>query len=167
MSEDRLYLEIAIWSQVASSILFLGALAFIGFKWLLPVLLAAQARSNQQIAQAERHRDEVKGALGALQEEIEIARRDAELIGHRAELHAQREREAMLTEAKEAGERALRDAGKELQRSRVDARARLRDELLDRALQMARQDAVRRVNVALDARLIERFVGSLEKSAGG
>ena len=37
------------------------------FRWLLPVFMAAQERSNKQIAEAERHRDEVKAALETLQ----------------------------------------------------------------------------------------------------
>ena len=80
MSEERLYLDVAIWSQVVSAILFIGALVFIWNKWIVPVVLAAQVRSNAQIAESERHRDEAKGALGALREEIDSARRDAELI---------------------------------------------------------------------------------------
>jgi F0F1-type ATP synthase membrane subunit b/b' len=167
MSEERLYLEISIWSQVASSILFFGALVFIWNKWIMPVVLAAQAHSNAQIAQSERHRAEAKEALVALHEEIDTARRDAQLIGQRAEVHAQREREAMLKEATEAGERGLRDAGGELERALAAARLRLRDELLERALQIARHDAVQRVGPALDSRLVERFVTSLGESAGG
>ena len=167
MSEERLYLEVAVWSQVVSAILFIGALVFIWNKWIVPVVMAAQVRSNAQIAESERHRDEAKGALGALREEIDSARRDAELIGQRAELHAQRERQTTLKDATEAGERALRDAGGELERARAAARLRLRDELLERALQIARHEAVRRVGPALDSRLVERFVGSLEEIAGG
>jgi F0F1-type ATP synthase membrane subunit b/b' len=167
MSESKLYLEIAVWSQVASSILFIAVLLFVWFRWLMPVLLAAQARSNRQIAQAEHHRDEVKGALGALREEIESARRDAELIAQRAELHAARERESIVAETKDAGERTLRDAAAELDRARAAARERLRDELVHRALEIARGDAVTRVGDRLDARLIERYAVSLEKDSRG
>jgi F0F1-type ATP synthase membrane subunit b/b' len=165
MNEERLYLEISIWSQVVSSILFLGALVLVWNRWILPVVMAAQARSNAKIAESERHRDEARGALDALREEIDSARRDAELIEQRAELHAQRERETILKEATEAGERGLRDAGGELERARAAARLRLRDELLERALQIARRDAARRVDPALDLRLVERFLGSLEETA--
>lgn len=167
MSDERLYFEIALWSQVASSILFIAALVFIWNKWIKPVVLGAQAHSNAQIAQSERHRDEAKEALVTLREEIDTARRDAELIGQRAEVHAQREREAMLKDATDTGERALRDAGGELERARAAARLRLRDELLERALEIARHDAVQRVGPAVDSRLVERFVGSLEETAGG
>ena len=64
MNDAQFYIKIAIWSQVVSSIIFLGVLAYMWFRWILPVVMAAQERSNRQIAEAERHRDEVKGALG-------------------------------------------------------------------------------------------------------
>lgn len=166
MNDSSLYAEIAIWSQAASSVLFVGALIFVWYRWLLPVLLAAQARSNRQIAEAERHRDEVKGALDALRDEIASARRDAELIVSRAELHAERERESTIDETKEAGERSLRDAQGELERARAAARQRLRDELVVRALEIARGEAAARVDAPLDARLIAGFVGSMEGGGG-
>lgn len=167
MSDAHIYIKIALWSQVVSSVVFLGVLAYIWFRWIQPVVMAAQERSNRQIAQAERHRDEVKNALGALRTEIESANRDAKLIVQRAELHAAREREATLKETTEAGERAVRDAQGELERARAAARLRLRDDLVTRALEVARGDAARRVDAALDTRLIERFAGSLQEGAHG
>ncbi len=160
-ADARLYLEIAVWSQIVSSIVFMGVLVYIWFKWLLPVFLAAQERSNRQIAEAERHRDEVKGAVEALRQEIESAHRDAELIVARAGEHAEHERQATIAEASDAGERTLDDARKELDRARVAARRHLRSELLDQALRLARRDAAQRVTAALDSRLVEQFIGSL------
>jgi len=167
VSQEQLYLEISIWSQAVSSILFIAALVFIWYRWLWPVLLAAQAQSNRQIAEAERHRDEVKGALESLRGEIESARHDSTLIAQRAELHAQRDRESLLSETTEAGERALSDAAGELERSREEARRRLRDELVSQALTIARGAAAARVGPSLDTGLIQRFVDSLQASAGG
>jgi F0F1-type ATP synthase membrane subunit b/b' len=129
--------------------------------------MAAQERSNQQIADAERHRDEAKAALQTLREDIEGARHDAKLIEQRVSERADHEREALLQETTEAGERALAEAGRELERARAAARQRLRDELLESALRLARQEAAQRVDAALDARLVDRFAGSLEGIAGG
>jgi F0F1-type ATP synthase membrane subunit b/b' len=137
------------------------------FRWVLPVLMAAQERSNAQIAEAERHRDEVKAALETLRGEIETARHDAALIEQRADARAEHERQALLQEAKEAGERALADAGRELGRARAAARQTYRDDLVERALLLARQDAAARVDAAVDARLVDRFAGSLESVAHG
>lgn len=167
MNGAQLYLHIAVWSQVVSSIVFIAVLVFMWFRWLLPVFLAAQERSNRQIAEAERHRDEVKAALETLRSEIATAQHDARLIVARAGDHGEHERQALVAEATDAGERALRDAGRELDRARATARQRLRDELLDRALRLARDDAKQRLDAAGNARLIDSFVGSLHEVAHG
>ena len=167
MSDAQLYLQIAVWSQIVSSIVFIGVLAYMWSRWLMPVVFAAQERSNRQIAQAERHRDEVKAALESLRQEIETARHDAQLIEQRVNTRAAHERELLVKEATEAGERAVADAGRELERARTAGRHRLRDEILDRALQLARKEAARRVGPAADSRFIESFAGSLEHASHG
>jgi F0F1-type ATP synthase membrane subunit b/b' len=167
MSDAQLYLHIALWSQIVSSIVFIGLLVYMWNRWVMPVVLAAQDRSNRQIAEAERHRDEVKGALAALRQEIETAQHDAQLIEGRASRRAEHERELLLKEATEAGERAVADAGRELERARAAARNRLRDEILERALQAARADASRRVGPALDARFVDRLTAELEQVGRG
>ncbi len=164
---DALYIEISVWSQVVSSVVFIGVLVYAWQRWLMPVFLAAQERSNQQIAQAERHRSEAKAALDLLREEIHTAGHDADLIARRANAQADHERQAAIAEANEAGERALDDARKELQRARAAAALNLRAELVAQALQVAREDATRRVGAAVDAHVIERFIGSLEAAAHG
>ncbi|MBV9232640.1 MAG: ATP synthase F0 subunit B [Candidatus Eremiobacteraeota bacterium] len=167
MTATQVYLQIAVWSQVVSSIVFIGALVFMWFKWMLPVFMAAQARSNRAIAEAERHRDEVKAALETLHSEIETARQDAGLIVGRAKDRAQHERQALHDEAVEAGERALANAGRELERARTAARRQLREELFERALSLARGDAARRAGTALDTRLIARVADSLGRELRG
>ncbi|MBV9027029.1 MAG: hypothetical protein JO311_00305 [Candidatus Eremiobacteraeota bacterium] len=167
MSDAQTYLQIALWSQVISSIIFIAVIVFMWFRWIMPVVMAAQERSNRQIADAERHRDEVKAALDALHAEIETARHDALLIEQRASRRAEHERDLLLNEAQAAGKRALADAGRELDRALAAARRRLRDELFEKALSLARGDAAQRAGPALDTRLISEVAGSLEQSARG
>lgn len=167
MSQSELYLKIAVWSQVVSSVIFIAVLIYIWQRYVLPVLLAAQERSNRQIADAERHRDEAKEALEALGAEIESARRDSVLIARRAAERAEHERQQVLKEATDAGERALADAGRELDRARAAARAKVRDELVALALQIAREDAAKRMGADLDAKFVEGFAGSLEGGSRG
>lgn len=167
MSEAILYTRIAAWSQIASSIVFIAALIYMWFRWFMPVVFSAQERSNQQIAEAERHRDEVKGALEALHAEIDTAHHDAELIKARAQARAEHERQLLLKETADAGERALADAGRELERARTTAQHRLRDEMVARALKLARETAVTRVGPEVDARLVDRFAGSLGQAVHG
>ncbi len=167
MNDLQLYIKIALWSQIVASVIFIAVLVWMWFRWIVPVVMAAQERSNRQIAEAEAHRDEVKAALEALRAEIETARHDAALIERRAGARAEHEHQALLQEATESGERSLSDAGRELQRARTAARQRLRDELIERALQTAREEASRRVGPELDSRFIAGFAGSLEGAPRG
>ncbi len=160
------YLTIAIWSQVISAAVFIAALVYMWRRFIQPVVLAAQQRSNQQIAEAERHRDDAKAALTALQEQIEGAKRDAELIRARAERQAAYERNGIIAEATDSGERLVRNARGELDRARAAARERLRGELLARALESANAGAARLIDTSVNERLVHGFLSSLERSNG-
>ena len=162
MSDAAVYLQIAVWSQIVSSIVFVAVLVFMWYRWVLPVVMGAQERSNRQIAEAERHRDEVKGALDALNAEIDTARHDAELIERRAKARAEHERQLLLNESTEAGERLLGDAGRELERARAAARHELRDELLERALRLARDRAAAQAGPEIDRRFVDALTDSLD-----
>jgi F-type H+-transporting ATPase subunit b len=156
------YEEIAKWSDIVSAILFLAVLVYLWFKYIQPAVLAAQVKSNELINLAERHRDEAKAAIEALNHELEGAQRDAGLIRERAAGQAQREAEALVADAKASGERALHNAQGELGRARAAARQQLRDELAEQALDLARSQAQQRVDGALNLKLVQAFVTSLE-----
>lgn len=157
------YEEIARWSQIISALFFYAVIVWMWFKFAAPALKAAQADKNKQIAEAERHRDEAKSALEALRHEIDAAKNDATLIRARADDQARGEASAIVEEAREAGERALRNAQGELDRARAAARAELRAEFVDKALALARSEAGRRVDDSINARLVDGFAASLER----
>lgn len=162
MSDAQLYVKIALYSQIVSAIVFIAVLIYMWLRWILPVVMSAQERSNKQIAEAERHRDEARDALTTLRGEIDGARRDAGLIVERAEVHARHEREATLAQATTAGQRQIREAEGELDRARGVARQRLRDAMIAGALQLARTEAPERLGAAGERRLVDAVVGSLE-----
>jgi|HubBroStandDraft_4_1064222.scaffolds.fasta_scaffold00002_156 F-type H+-transporting ATPase subunit b len=163
MSDARFYVQVASWSQVAASILFIVVLVWLWVRFIQPAILAAQERANKQIAEAERHRDEANAMIDLLQSQVDGAVRDAEAIKERAKSQAEREYEAAIAEAKEAGERALASARGELPRALVAAREQLRVELLEKSLTRARSDAKRRVDAGTNARLVDQFLASLER----
>jgi F0F1-type ATP synthase membrane subunit b/b' len=156
------YTLIAEYSQIASSILFVAVLIWIWMKFIQPAIVVAQENQNAKLAQAERYRDEAKAVLDSLQGELSAAQRDAEAIKQRVAAQAEIEREALIREAREAGERAVRSAQGELDRSRAAARERLRDDLLERALGIARVEAAERVDSAVNHELVTSFVAGLE-----
>jgi ATP synthase F0 subunit b len=163
---NDVYAQIAVWSQVVASILFVSIMLWLWFKYLQPAILAAQDRNNKQIAEAERHRDEAKAALEVLRGEIGTAGHDATLIVERADEQAQREHDATIEQARDAGERSIRNAQLEFDRAMVSARDRLRDELASKALDRARELARAKVDAAENAVLVDRFVTNLEGTRG-
>ncbi len=156
------YTLIAEYSQIASSILFVVVLVWIWMKFIQPAIVVAQQNQNAKLAEAERHRDEAKAVLDSLQGELGSAQRDAQAIKERAAIQADVEHEAVIREAREAGERAVRNAQGELDRSRAAARERLRNELLERALGIARVEAAERVDANVNHDLVMSFVAGLE-----
>jgi F0F1-type ATP synthase membrane subunit b/b' len=160
-----LYVKAALWSQVMASGAFVAVLVWLWVKYLQPAILAAQERQNKQIALTERHRDEAKATLDLLRNEIDGAAHDARLIAERAKTQSVRETQAILAEAREAGERAVAGARGEYDRALSAARARLRQELLAKALDRARQRAADRVDATVDAKLVGAFVTSLKAPA--
>lgn len=157
------YERIAEYSQIASAVLFVLSLVWIWRRFIQPAVLQAQDSANAKIAQAEVRRDEAKAVLDSLQGEIGSAQRDAAAILERAHAQARRESEALIDEARRAGERTVRIAQGELERDRAIARKKLRQDLIDRALENARALAVKRVDAAVDARLVDTFLSSLER----
>ncbi|HEV3152477.1 MAG TPA: hypothetical protein VGZ02_01590 [Candidatus Baltobacteraceae bacterium] len=156
------YTLIALYSQVASSILFLGVMIWIWIRFIQPAVLTAQNNQNAQLAEAERRRDDAKRLLDGLQGEIENAKRDALAIKERVTAQGAAERDAILRDAREGGERTVRNAQGELDRSRAAAREQLRDELLDRALEAAHAKAAQRVDESMNSRLVTEFADTLE-----
>lgn len=159
------YEQIAVWSNVACALLFYVVIVWMWIKFAQPAVLAAQANTNKLLAESERHRDEAKASLDVLRSEIKGADRDAAAIRARSVEFASRERDAVLSEAREAGERTLRNAAGELDRARAAAREDLRTELLEKALNLAKSDATARVDAGLNAKLVADFVNSIAKGS--
>lgn len=156
------YEAIAVWSQVVSSVLFMAVLVWMFVKLIIPLVMTAQTNKNEEIARAEARRDAAKTRLEELRAHTGNADADAAAIKERASAQGQRELQTALAEAKEAGERALRNAAGELDRARAAAREALRNELLDKALTRAREEASKRVTPSVNAALVERFVNSID-----
>ncbi len=155
------YDQVAFWSQIAGFVLFAVVLVWAFGKWITPAIAAAQKASNERIALAERHRDEMRAALESLRHEIEGAKRDADAMIERVKERARHEYDAVVSEAKDAGERTVRNADGELGRARAAAQTRLRIDLAAKALDIAKRSAAHRVDDATNARLVQEFLGAL------
>jgi len=159
------YDVIALWSEVASALLFIVAIVLVWKKYIQPAVLVAQQAQNAKIAEAERHRDDAKAALETLRIAIADAQTDAQAIRARARAQAEAEYRRTIAEAEAAGERTVRNARGELERSRSAAAEQLRVDLVDRAAAYAREEAGRRIDRALNGRLVNDFLAALPGSS--
>jgi len=159
---DAAYEALAVWSQVVASVLFIGVMIYVWIRFIAPAVVASQARKNAELVEAEHRRDAARAQVEAAQRELDVADADARAIRARAQADATRLHEAMLTEAEAEGERLVRNAEGELERGRAEARERLRGELLEKAMQIAR-DAASRLDEATDRRLVADAVDVAEK----
>ena len=157
------YDAIAFWSQIAGFVLFALALVWAWNKFLTPALTASAKASNERIALAERHREEMQAAVESLRHAIDGAKLDAEAMIVRVKERAQHEHDAILAEAKDAGERSVRSADGELARSRMAAREQLRETLASKALDIARTSANMRIDSSINARLVREFIEQVSR----
>jgi F0F1-type ATP synthase membrane subunit b/b' len=157
---DEFYESVAVWSQIVASGLFIVALVVIWQRYIGPAVLAAQARKNADLLEAEKRRDEARTAVEDAQAELNRAEGDVRTIAQRADADAARIRAKILADAQIEGERLLRGAEGELERARTGAREQFRADLLERAMQIAREAAVR-----LDDGTNRRLVGDTVESA--
>ncbi|MBD5655482.1 MAG: ATP synthase F0 subunit B [Candidatus Eremiobacteraeota bacterium] len=159
---DAFYEQLAVWSQIVASILFIIVLIYIWNRFIAPAVIASQARKNAELTEAERRRDATRAQVESAQADVTAAENEARAIRSRAATDATRLHDAMLADAARDGDRLVQNAHGELERARGEARDRLRTDLLERAMQIAR-DAAARLDDSTDRRLVAEAVDVAEK----
>jgi F0F1-type ATP synthase membrane subunit b/b' len=163
---DATYEAIAVWSQVVASILFIAVLVYLWIKFIAPAVLTAQAQRNAQLADAEQRRDAARAEAEAAEKELAAAATDAAAIAARAQSDAARIAERLVADARAEGDRLVKNAGGELDRSRLAARTGFRDELIAKALEIAR-GASASLDPATERKLVEETVETADRGAHG
>jgi F-type H+-transporting ATPase subunit b len=160
-----LYEQIALWSQILGSAAFVAVLVYVFRRFIAPAVTASQVRKNAELVESEQRRDAARADVDVAKGELETAQQEARGITERAVLDGKRERERLIAEAKSEGERLVRNAEGELARGREAAREALRDQLLERALTVARESAPRRIDERKDHELVEAVLAAIHTPA--
>jgi len=154
---DNFYEQLAVWSQIVASILFIGVLIYGWVRFIAPAVVKSQEQKNAELLEAEQRRDEAKATLQTAQREALEADNDVRAIAERAAHDATDLRTRIVDEARAEGTWHVKNAEGELDRSRAAARQQLRDELLEKAMGIAR-DAARKLDDATDRRLVDEAI---------
>jgi F0F1-type ATP synthase membrane subunit b/b' len=158
------YEHVAFWSQFAGSLAFMACVVYGWIRFVTPALVAQRDRKNAELFEAEKRRDNLLAEIDVARSEVAVAEAEAGAIRGRAERDAERVHEHIVAEAQSEGERLVRNAEGELERGRMAARDLLRDELLNRAIEIAMGDA-KSLDPSADRVLVESAVASLERGA--
>jgi F0F1-type ATP synthase membrane subunit b/b' len=161
---EAFYEQVALWSQVLGAVAFLGIVVWGWFRFVTPAVIVARDQKNAELLEIERRRDAARADVEAARRELEDAGGEVVAIRARAERDAARLRERVVSDAALEGDRLVRNAEGELDRSRLAARDRLRDELLARALEIAR-DSAKKLGDETNRRLMNEVVSSLESAS--
>ncbi len=161
---DSAYEALATYSQVVASVLFIVALVVLWNKFLAPAVVASQERKNAELAESEARRDKARAEIEIATREVATAEADAKAIRARAAVDAAATRDRILAEARAEGERLVRNADGELERGRTAARDALRTDLLERAMQIAR-DASAHLDESTNRRLVGEAVDTAERGS--
>ena len=158
---DEFYEHLATGSQIVASILFIIVLVYLWRRFLAPAVLASQARKNAELQEAEQRRDAAKAEIAVAQAEAAVADDDVRAITKRGQSDAAATRERIVREGKAESDRLLRNAEGELERGRNAARERFRDDLLEKAIAIARRAALD-VDEETDRRLAREAVDTID-----
>lgn len=158
---DAFYEQLAVGSQIVASILFISVLVYLWRRFLAPAVLASQTRKNAELQEAEQRRDAAKAEIEVARAEAAVADEDVRAITARGQADAANTRERILREGRAESERVLRNAEGELERGRNAARERLRDDLLEKAIAIARRAALE-VDDATNRRLVSEAVDTVD-----
>ncbi|MEO6990962.1 MAG: ATP synthase F0 subunit B [Candidatus Baltobacteraceae bacterium] len=159
------YESLAAWSQIAGAAVFVAGLVYVFVRFVIPAVRASEEHKNAELAEAERRRDDAKVDADRARAELEAATRDVAAIGERSDRDAVRERQRLLAEAQSEGERIVRNAEGELARGRYAARALLREELIAKAVGIAR-NAAATADDAADRRVVGQVMDTIERREG-
>jgi F-type H+-transporting ATPase subunit b len=161
---DSFYEGLATWSQVVASLLFIVVLVYGWNRLLSPAVAKSQEAKNAELADAERRRDAAKDRVEGAQREVERAAEDARAIVARANRDASELRTRIVAEAHAEGQRQVKNAEGELERSRASARDALRSDLLARAMQIA-HEAAGKLDEETNRRLVAETIDGAEHEA--
>jgi F0F1-type ATP synthase membrane subunit b/b' len=159
---DAFYEGVATWSQVVASILFIIVMVVLWVRLIAPAVVASQARKNAELADAEARRDAAREQIDAAQREVTVAEEQTRSIAARAQADAARITEKITNDAAHEGDRVVKNAEGELERSRAAARDSLRADLLEKAIAIARGSAAN-LDAATDKQLVDEAVATADK----
>ncbi|WP_076850132.1 F0F1 ATP synthase subunit B [Rubeoparvulum massiliense] len=150
------------WGTILYTLVVFALLLFIlhrlAYKPLLGMMQRRQDRIENQLATAEKNRDEAAKYLAEQKEELTQARNDAKKILDQARAISQKEADDILARAKTEAQSLKEDAVKEIQQEKVEAMAALRDQVGTLSVLLASKIIEQQLDEKAQAKLIDQYL---------
>lgn len=153
---------IVIWTWI-TFILVLIILGASTWKMILHGLNARADKIQEDLANAEKTREDAKKSLVAYRNQIDNAKQEASAIIENARVEATRLRDKIISEAQEQIEINKVKLLAEIERSEEEAMNNVRKQAVDIAVVMAETILKRNVNESDNDALIEEFIKTSDK----
>jgi F-type H+-transporting ATPase subunit b len=153
--------------EITNLVLLLGVLIYFARKPIRGYFGQRRGQIHESLEGSARLLAEAEGRMNEWQAKLE--RLDAETveIAANARRQAERERERILADARAAAERIRKDGQSAVEQEVRRARAALREEASDLAIELAERMLRQEVTAADRERLVDEFVARIEQTASG
>lgn len=155
-----------VWPSLNLAIL-VAALVYFARRPVQDFFAARRGRIRGELDGAARALADAEGRHAQWQRKLMELDRELERIRELAQQRAESEREHILADASAAAERVRNDARAAVDQELRRARAELRREAADLAIELAAQTLRTRVTDADRARLVDEFIETIESGAAG
>lgn len=161
-------LNATLIAQIINFLILVAVLSKVAYKPIMKALADRQERIESNIAQAEREKGEAEKLKREYQEQLALARAEAQNIVEKATRLAEVTKDEILVAARAEHAKMLKEAQEEINRERQKALSELRSEVVALSMAAATKIIEKNLDAEVNAKLVTDFIAKLDdKKIGG
>jgi len=161
-------LNATLIAQIINFLILVAILSKVAYKPIMKALADRQERIESSIVQAEREKSEAEKLKREYQEQLALARSEAQNIVEKATRLAEVTKDEILTAARAEHAKLLKEAQEEINRERQRALSELRGEVVALSMAAASKIIEKNLDAEVNGKLVTDFIAKLDdKKIGG
>lgn len=160
-------LNATLIAQIINFLILVVILTKVAYKPLMKALEERRERIAASIEQADRERAEAEQLKRDYQEQLAMARTEAQNIVEKATRLAEQTREEIVSAARAEHAKLLKEAQEEIARERKQALSELRSEVVTLSMAAAAKIIEKNMDTEANSKLISNFIAKLDDEKTG
>lgn len=161
-------LNATLIAQIINFLILVAILSKVAYKPIMKALAERQARIESSIAQADLEKGEAEKLKREYQEQLALARAEAQNIVEKATRLAEVTKDEILVAARAEHAKMLKEAQEEINRERQRALSELRNEVVALSMAAATKIIEKNLDAEVNGKLVADFISKLDdKKIGG